>query len=265
MTARATEIAIDGSRKSGSGTVVRTAVALATLLGRDLHLYNIRARREKPGLAHQHLAAIQAVRDVCGGALDGATVGSREIRFRPGPTVRGGKYRWEIGTAGSTTMLALSILPVAAYASAPSSFRIEGGLFQDFAPSFFHLQHVLLPTLRRMGLYAEARMVRPGYVPRGGGVIELQVQPVRQALRPLALTERRGRPRLWGVALSSRLAERRDGGPPPCRPGHYLRRAGRGRQRVCYPRRDRPRGGESMAGGALAGGPEPIGGPALLH
>ncbi len=203
------DIVIDGGEKSGSGTIVRMAVALAALTGRSLRLYNIRARRAKPGLAHQHLTAIEAVREVCGGTLDGAMVGSREIVFRPGPDVRGGSYRWAIGTAGSTTMLALCLLPVTAYASGPCVCRVEGGLFQDFAPSFFHFQRVLLPALRRMGLSAEATMHRPGYVPRGGGVIEVRVEPVRAALRPLALAERRGRPRLRGVALASRLAERR--------------------------------------------------------
>lgn len=43
-------IHIDGAQKSGSGTIVRFAGGLATLLGEELHLTNIRARREKPGL-----------------------------------------------------------------------------------------------------------------------------------------------------------------------------------------------------------------------
>ena len=49
-------IHIDGGQKSGSGTIVRFAVGLATLLGEELHLTNIRAKREKPGLRPQHLS-----------------------------------------------------------------------------------------------------------------------------------------------------------------------------------------------------------------
>ena len=42
-------IYVDGSRKSGSGTILRFTAGLATLLGEELHLTNIRAGREKPG------------------------------------------------------------------------------------------------------------------------------------------------------------------------------------------------------------------------
>ena len=58
---------IDGSEKSGSGTIVRFAAGLATLLGEELHLTNIRAKREKPGLRPQHLKAVQALHQMCQG------------------------------------------------------------------------------------------------------------------------------------------------------------------------------------------------------
>ena len=41
-------IEVDGSAQSGSGTLLRYAVALATLLGEPLHMTRIRAKREKP-------------------------------------------------------------------------------------------------------------------------------------------------------------------------------------------------------------------------
>ncbi len=200
---------VDGAAKSGSGTIVRTAVALAALLGEELHLTNIRAKRDKPGLRPQHLRAVRAVAELCGGELDGAAVGSRELHFKPGGRLSGGGYVWDIGTAGSTTMLALTVLPVAAFANKPSLFRIRGGLFQDFAPSAFHTQHVLLPALAEMGLEAELEVVRPGYVPKGGGILELKVKPLRGKLRPFVREELHGEPRFWGIALSSHLRERK--------------------------------------------------------
>ena len=39
-------IYVDGAQKSGSGTIVRFAVGLATLLGEELHLTNIRTKTE---------------------------------------------------------------------------------------------------------------------------------------------------------------------------------------------------------------------------
>jgi RNA 3'-terminal phosphate cyclase (ATP) len=105
-------------------------------------------------------------------------------------------------------MLALALLPVAIFSQGPQTFRLTGGLFQDFAPSAFHMQHALLPLLRRMGLHADLRILRPGYVPTGGGSIELTVQPVEGTLRPLTMLERRGELRYWGLALSSHLQQR---------------------------------------------------------
>jgi RNA 3'-terminal phosphate cyclase (ATP) len=105
-------------------------------------------------------------------------------------------------------MLALGLLPVTAFAQGSHTIHLTGGLFQDFAPSAFHLQHALLPLLRRMGLHADLRILRPGYVPTGGGSLALTVQPVQDTLRPLTLPERRGELRYWGLALASHLQQR---------------------------------------------------------
>jgi RNA 3'-terminal phosphate cyclase (ATP) len=120
----------------------------------------------------------------------------------------GGSFQWDIGTAGSTTMLALALLPVAAFAEKPHTFRLSGGLFQDFAPSAFHLQHALLPLVRRMGLRTDLRILRPGYVPTGGGSIELTVQPVGGTLSSLTMWQRESPLCYWGLSLSSHLHER---------------------------------------------------------
>src|SRR3990172_1936490 len=193
-------LTIDGSQKSGSGTIVRCAVALAALLGEELSLTNIRARRDQPGLRPQHLQAVEAVAHLVGAEMDGARVGSSRLRFRPSGPIRGGMHLWDIGTAGSTTLLAMTLLPVAAFAREPCSFRLQGGLFQDFAPSAYHLQHVLLSLLEQLGLQAQIRIVRPGYVPKGGGIIEMEVQPMDGPLRALSLVHPGKAERVWGAA-----------------------------------------------------------------
>ena len=202
-------ICVDGAQKSGSGTIVRFAVGLATLLGEELHLTNIRARREKPGLRPQHLKAIQALQQICQGSLDGGEIGSEEIRFSPGGKIKSGSYEWNIGTAGSTTLLALTLLPVACFSTGAMSFKISGGLFQDFAPSAYHMQYVLFPMLDRMGITAKFSIIRPGYIPRGGGVIEVAVKPVRGKIKPIRLPNQGDVVQIEGVALSSHLKEKR--------------------------------------------------------
>jgi RNA 3'-terminal phosphate cyclase (ATP) len=200
-------VEIDGGERSGSGTIVRLSVSLCTILGRELRLTNIRAKRDKHGLRPQHQQVVAACADMCGGEVERAEVGSSEMVYRPGRHIRGGAYEWDIGTAGSTTMLAMSLLMVGCFADKPSVFTLKGGLFQDFAPSAHHMLGVLLPLLRRMGLDAELWVRRPGYVPEGKGTLEIRVKPVKASLRPLVLTDQGKVVGVRGIALSSHLAE----------------------------------------------------------
>ncbi|MFU8796329.1 MAG: RNA 3'-terminal phosphate cyclase [Dehalococcoidia bacterium] len=195
---------IDGSARSGSGTIARYSVALASLLGLDIGIVNIRALRDKPGLRAQHLKVVQACSEICRGSVKYASVGSKSLRYTPGERFTGGDYSWDIGTAGSAIMMAETLLPIACFARRPSRFRIEGGLFQDFAPTAYHMKFVLLPLLERMGIEADVDIIRPGYVPKGGGIIEMRVEPV-QRLKPLVLTEQGEIINIKGMALSSHL------------------------------------------------------------
>ncbi|MCX5834125.1 MAG: RNA 3'-terminal phosphate cyclase [Deltaproteobacteria bacterium] len=198
-------IEIDGSVHSGSGTLLRYAVSLATLIGKPIHMKRIRAKRQKPGLRPQHLQALRACATFSGGGLEGDRVGSQEIHYAPGSNLRGGDFKLDIGTAGSTTMLAFTLLPLALHAENTCRFSLTGGLFQDFAPSAFHMQKVLIPLLRRMGAEIRMEIKRPGYVPKGGGEIFLQVKPRREPLEPLRMPEQGSLKRISGVSLSSHL------------------------------------------------------------
>jgi RNA 3'-terminal phosphate cyclase (ATP) len=202
-------IEIDASAQSGSGTIVRHAVAFAALCGTPVHLRNARARRERPGLRPQHVAAVRACAELCGASTEGVAVDSRELVFRPGGPIRGGVYEWDIGTAGSACMLVLGVLPLACLADASLSARVTGGVFQDFAPSPYHLRFVLAPLLARMGAAVEIELVRPGYVPAGAGQLELRVHPAAHGLAALALGEPGPVREARGIALASHLAGRR--------------------------------------------------------
>lgn len=201
-------IYIDGSAKSGSGTIVRYAVAFSSLFGEDLHLTNIRAKRDKPGLRPQHLASLTACARMCDARVEGAEVNSREITYKPGKRIEGGHYRLEIGTAGSTTLLVMTLLPLALFAEKETVLEISGGLFQDFAPSAHHMQHVLFPILRKMGIQAELEIIRPGYVPRGGGIIKVKIAPVDKGIKPLKLLTQGKIRQISGLALSSHMREK---------------------------------------------------------
>jgi RNA 3'-terminal phosphate cyclase (ATP) len=219
-------VEIDGALHSGGGSVVRQAVAYAAVTGEAVQVVNVRARRPNPGLRRQHVRAIQAICQLVGGTVQGAVPGARTFSFHPGTDTPAGRYTWDIGSAGSTTMVALAVLPLLAVGAQPVQVELRGGLFQDFAPSVFHLQHALLPLLARMGAAVRAEMVRPGYVPSGGGILRLEVTPDRGPLRPLLAEQRGGVERIWGIALSSHLAQRRVSGRMATAAGQTLAGAG---------------------------------------
>lgn len=208
-TNRAPLLTVDGAALTGSGAIVRQAAMFAALTGRGVHLVNARHRRPNPGLRPQHLTAVTAIRDLVGGSADGLEVGSRELTFVPGDRRPSGTYAWDIGSAGSATALSLALLPVVALTSeAQVTVEVRGGLFQDGAPSYHHLAHVLLPLVRQLGVVAHAELLRPGYVPRGWGAIRLTVEPA--AHLSAVVQDRQGAlRRIWGVALSSHLSRRR--------------------------------------------------------
>jgi len=202
-------LTIDGSTYSGSGTIVRQAVAFSALTGISIRLINARAKRRKPGLRRQHMQVIEAIRELVNGKAQGVYEGSQDITFEPGTRSKQEAYRWDIGSAGSTTMFALGVLPVLTFNPRPSTVEIHGGLFQDFAPSFFHLQQVIVPLLNKMGLTITLTMQRSGYVPSGKGSLALSVQPVQRTFHPITLESQGAVYRVWGIALASHLKERR--------------------------------------------------------
>ncbi|SDJ71428.1 RNA 3'-terminal phosphate cyclase [Microbulbifer yueqingensis] len=169
-------LTIDGSYGEGGGQLSRYAVALAAITRRPLRLVNIRSRRARPGLMPQHLAALRAAAAVGGGALYGDELGSIEVRFTPG-RIRGGEYRFDVGTAGSVVLVLQALLPVALHADSPVELTVTGGTDVRMAPPLDYFRMIFLPWLARMGVRVHIQAARHGYYPRGGGLIRLRVEP----------------------------------------------------------------------------------------
>lgn len=167
---------IDGAHGEGGGQLARTAVALSAITGIGLRLHDIRARRLPPGLAPQHVAAIKAVAQLCQARTEGLAVGAREIVFEPGQ-LRGGTFVFEVGTAGSVTLVLQAALPVAIACPEPVYMVLRGGTDIRAAPPLDYFAHIILPLLERIGVHADLEVRRRGYYPRGGGEIALNVRP----------------------------------------------------------------------------------------
>jgi len=179
---------LDGSQGEGGGQILRTSLALSMCLGKAFHIYHIRATRQKPGLQPQHLAAVKAAASIAHADVKGAELGSQTLSFVP-QTVEGGEYRFAIGTAGSTTLLFQTLLPALMRARHASRVILEGGTHNPMAPPFEFLNHAFLPLINRMGPTVKARLVRPGYVPAGGGKLDITIHPLSH-LRPFTILQR---------------------------------------------------------------------------
>ncbi len=181
-------IVIDGSQGEGGGQILRTSLALSAVSGKAFRIENIRANRTPPGLARQHLVAVQAAARVCGAEVLGAELGSQTLVFRP-TRPQAGRYFLDIGSAGSTTLVLQTILPALLQAETPSEFQLIGGTHNPWAPPADFLDRVFLPLLRQMGTRVDFTVRRPGFYPRGGGLVEGAIWPC-QKFKPLQLLER---------------------------------------------------------------------------
>jgi RNA 3'-terminal phosphate cyclase (ATP) len=191
-------IIIDGSEGEGGGQVVRNSCALAIATGMPVRITDVRAKRSKPGLMRQHVTAIEAAAVISGAEVRGLAVGSSQIEFHPGQVVPG-DYHFAVGTAGSTGLVLQTVLMPLAMANAPSRLVLEGGTHNMLAPPFDFISRCFLPIINRMGPKVSARLVRHGFYPRGGGRIEVEIEPA--PLRAIDAVERGGLQQVSGRVL----------------------------------------------------------------
>ncbi|MBE3028539.1 RNA 3'-terminal phosphate cyclase [Janthinobacterium sp. GW458P] len=181
-------IEIDGAQGEGGGQILRSALSLSMITGQPFRLSNIRAGRDKPGLLRQHLLAVQAAAAICGARTTPVALRASSLEFVPGP-IRGGDYRFAIGSAGSCTLVLQTLLPALLHADGPSTVRISGGTHNAMAPPVHFLQRAYGRILEQMGADVDIAQQRYGFHPAGGGEVIATVQPC-QRLLPIVLLQR---------------------------------------------------------------------------
>ena len=181
-------IEIDGAQGEGGGQIIRSSLALSAITGKAFRVHNIRAGRKKPGLKNQHVLAVQAARRVCHAKCDGDSLGSAKLTFEPGE-ICSGIYEFRLGTAGSTSLVAQTVIPALMMANQPSTLILEGGTHNPMAPTFDFIARSYAPQLAKLGPVVTAEIQRHGFYPAGGGRIQLHIQP-SQKLNQLNLVDR---------------------------------------------------------------------------
>lgn len=199
---------IDGSQKSGSGTILRLAVALSAATGEPLHIFNIRQNRPQQGLKPQHLESVLTAAKLCNAKVKGATLGSKELWFKPNE-VKGGNIEAQIGTAGSIPMLLIAALPICIFAKDPVRLHVtKGGTDVHHSPTINYLRNVFLPTLKQMGLEASVAVHKYGYYPKGMGEVTMIVKPT-ETLQPIKLNNFGKLKSIMGISVCTLLADKK--------------------------------------------------------
>jgi len=207
-------ITIDGSHMEGGGSIVRVALALSTLTGQEFKVINIRANREVSGLKAQHLESIKALKEICNAETNEINIGTKELWYKPG-RIKGGKYKIDIGTAGSISLLLQAIILPSLFAPKKVSLEIKGGTCGKWQASVDYLQNVLISQLKRFVEKIELKIIKRGYYPKGGGEVILEISPKysypfeQNLIQKIELTEQGRLEQIKGVVnISAELAEK---------------------------------------------------------
>eukprot|EP01089_Gocevia_fonbrunei_P001058 TRINITY_DN11012_c0_g1_i1.p1 TRINITY_DN11012_c0_g1~~TRINITY_DN11012_c0_g1_i1.p1 ORF type:complete len:445 (+),score=103.78 TRINITY_DN11012_c0_g1_i1:54-1388(+) len=181
---------IEGSYGEGGGQVLRYSFALAAILGKAIHVKEIRAKRKTPGLAAQHLAGLELVTELHQGLLLGGEVRSTEVRFSgKGFDATKTSYVVDCKTAGSITLLMQVSLPCSLYSPHTLDVTYKGGTNAIMAPQIDYTIQVFKPQVSKMGVNFDMTIEKRGYYPAGGGIVHLKVPPITEPIKPITLLD----------------------------------------------------------------------------
>lgn len=171
-------IEIDGSNLKQGGQLIRTAFALSAITKKDCRFFNIRKSEENPGLTSQQLMGLSPLAQICNAKMEGDKPGSKEIIFIPDNFIETNIFNVKSESAESITLMLQSlILPILFFAKS-QKIVFEGGATDTFSsPTTDYFSHIFLKILAKMGLISELKIIRRGYYPEGGAIVEATISP----------------------------------------------------------------------------------------
>lgn len=180
-------IRIDGSFGEGGGQILRYAACFAAATAQKIEVYNIRAKRPNPGLRPQHLAVLNIMKKIFGGEVYGAKVGATKVVFNYGEEIVD-KLIYDVGTAGSITLIMQSIVPALGAKRTKIDLRLIGGTDVKWSPTTDYMRYAYKTLVEKFGIKIDINVVRRGYYPRGGGIIDLSIEC--KGLKKMDITDR---------------------------------------------------------------------------
>jgi len=192
-------IQINGSEAGGQ--ILRTALSLSILTQKPFTITNIRSKREKPGIKEQHLQIIKAIKELTNSKIKGDYLSSKELTFIPS-NIKKTNITINISTAGSIALVLQSLLLIGL--KHDLKIKIKGGAtYGKWAPPISFLQQVLLPLLSKMNYNPKIEILKEGFYPKGGALLEAVTKKTN--LKPLNITEKTKIKQISILSVSSSL------------------------------------------------------------
>ncbi|MBY9018434.1 MAG: RNA 3'-phosphate cyclase [Candidatus Lokiarchaeota archaeon] len=184
-------IKLDGSIGEGGGSIIRLSAGFSTLFNQPIHIFNIRANRQKPGLRQQHLLGLRTLAELTNSDLSPCEVGSKEIKLIPGGPIQKSEINVNVNTAASLGLLLqpIQIASLSMKKSQGLSVNIHGGgTFGKWAPSLDYLRDVTYRVFKKAGLNIDIKINRHGFYPKGGAKVHCSISMETNSLKPINMT-----------------------------------------------------------------------------
>jgi RNA 3'-terminal phosphate cyclase (GTP) len=200
---------IPGDYLEGGGQILRTATAFSCISHQPIRVFNIRAKRPKPGLKPQHLSILKILAELFQAKTTGLELGSSEITFTPSlRTIQVHTVDIDVQTAGAIGLVLQPLFLVSAFSAEGISFNIKGGTAGLGAIPVEYYPNVIIPILSQAGLKANVEVIKRGYYPKGGGQVKVVIESQRPKGR-IDLVEPGRLIRIEGVSIASSILANR--------------------------------------------------------
>jgi len=203
-------VEIDGCYGEGGGSVVRTALAVSALTGQPVAIRNVRGGLRRPGVNPIDVALARALGESTGAEFS-AQLGDEALLFTPAHDVRPFRDRVDLNAIakgaqpGSAAIIFQGLLVPLVRAGGISRLETRGGTHVPFSPTYEYFRAVTLPAFARAGIVAFPTMEVAGYAPRGGGEVQLEIEP--SSLNGFSFEQRGALRSLKAFIVASELPE----------------------------------------------------------
>ncbi|MAG47525.1 RNA 3'-phosphate cyclase [archaeon] len=197
-------IEINGEYGSGSGTIIRLAMALSCITKKPFKIKKIRAKRCEPGLSEQHLQVVNSITELCNGKVRGNKLHSKELEFYPGKELKN-KLKVKIETSGSIGLLLQAVM-LPCFFSENNKTEIEiigGGSLGKWSPNLLYTREVFLPIIEKMGFSVNLKIEKHGFYPKGGANVKIIVNKNKN-VKSLKINERGKLLKIKSISLVSK-------------------------------------------------------------